>query len=176
MKMALNNFLLRYILTPYYRRLFWHSGEQLLVAGRIQIRGKVSVGDKVTISGDSTLLARRTGNKGIIKIGNNVFLNSTKIIAALDVEIGNDVIINYEALISDHDGMGLDGNPPIEKPVRIGNHVSIGMRAIILKGVTVGDNSIIGAGAVVTKDVEPNTIVAGNPAHKIRDTKGYTLA
>ena len=50
----------------------------------------------------------------------------------------------------------------------------IGVHAIILKGVTVGDGAIIGAGAVVTRDVEANTIVAGNPAKFIRKTKGYT--
>ena len=53
-------------------------------------------------------------------------------------------------------------------PISIGNHVWIGAGATILKGVTIGDNAIIGAGSVVTKDVPPNTIVAGNPAHIIR--------
>jgi acetyltransferase-like isoleucine patch superfamily enzyme len=51
----------------------------------------------------------------------------------------------------------------------------IGAHAIILKGVTIGNNAIIGAGSVITKDVPPNTIVAGSPAIKIRETKtGYT--
>ena len=48
--------------------------------------------------------------------------------------------------------------------MKIGNNVWIGMNAIVLKGVTIGENSIIAAGAVVTKDVPPNTVVAGNPA------------
>ena len=54
------------------------------------------------------------------------------------------------------------------KPVRIGRNVWLGAGAIILPGVTVGDNSIVGAGSVVTRDVEENTIVVGNPAHVLR--------
>ena len=53
-------------------------------------------------------------------------------------------------------------------PIHIGNDVWIGYRAIILPGVTIGDGAIIGAGAVVTKDVEPYTLVAGVPAKPIR--------
>ena len=56
-----------------------------------------------------------------------------------------------------------------ERPVYIGNDVWIGDRALILPGVHVGDGSIIAAGAVVTKDVPPHSIVAGVPARKIRD-------
>ena len=56
-----------------------------------------------------------------------------------------------------------------ERPVYIGNDVWIGDRALILPGVHVGDGSIIAAGAVVTKDVPPYSIVAGVPARKIRD-------
>jgi acetyltransferase-like isoleucine patch superfamily enzyme len=51
--------------------------------------------------------------------------------------------------------------------VTIGNHVWIGYRAIVLPGVTIGDGAVVGAGAVVTKDVAPNMIVAGNPAKVI---------
>ena len=55
-----------------------------------------------------------------------------------------------------------------KKPIHIGRNVWLGGGAIILPGVTVGDNSIVGAGSVVTKDVEPNTIVVGNPARVLR--------
>ncbi len=55
------------------------------------------------------------------------------------------------------------------KPVTIGNDVWIGGKAIICPGVTVGDRSVIGAGSVVTKDVPPAVVVAGNPARVIRE-------
>lgn len=54
------------------------------------------------------------------------------------------------------------------KPVHIGKRAWIGAGATILPGVTIGDNAVVGAGSVVTKDVEPDTIVAGNPARLIR--------
>jgi len=54
------------------------------------------------------------------------------------------------------------------KGTRLGNHVFVGVNSVILRDVIIGDNSIIGAGSVVTKDVPPNVVVAGNPAKIIR--------
>ncbi|MBP6872851.1 MAG: acyltransferase [Bacteroidales bacterium] len=59
------------------------------------------------------------------------------------------------------------------KPILIGDNVWIGMRAIILKGVTIGNGSIVAAGAVVTKDVPPNTVVGGVPARVIRENVSW---
>ena len=56
-------------------------------------------------------------------------------------------------------------------PVNIGNNVWICTGAIILPGVTIGDNSVIGAGSVVTKDIEPNSLAVGNPCKVIRSLK-----
>lgn len=55
-----------------------------------------------------------------------------------------------------------------EKPVRIGNNVWLGARVTVLSGVTIGDNAVVGAGAVVTKDIPSNAIAGGNPARIIR--------
>ena len=55
------------------------------------------------------------------------------------------------------------------KPVKIGNKVWVGAHATILAGVTIGDNAVVAAGAVVTKNVPPNTVVAGVPARVIKE-------
>jgi carbonic anhydrase/acetyltransferase-like protein (isoleucine patch superfamily) len=161
----------RRVVTPYYRSRFYQAGQNLLVKGRITVVGKVIVGDNVIFEGSSALWA---WGKGVIKMGNRIFFNKALVSSTISIEIGNDVVLSEDVLIIDHNGYGLDGSPPAEKAVKIGNHVWIGMRATVLKGVTIGDNSVVGAAAVVTKNVEPNTIVAGNPAKKIRNTTGYT--
>lgn len=63
---------------------------------------------------------------------------------------------------------GMDGHPSSKGETKIGNDVWIGFRAIILSGLTIGDGAVIGAGAVVTTDVPPYAIVAGNPAKVVR--------
>ncbi len=134
--------------------------------------GKISVGDGVFLQWGTIL---RTAKNAQLNVGNQVFVDGAIIVSDLNIEIGNQVMVGREVLIIDHDGQGLDGNPPAKKPVKIGNHVWICNRAVILKGVTVGDHSVVAAGAVVVDDVEPNSLVAGNPARKMRTTSGYTL-
>lgn len=90
------------------------------------------------------------------------------------VTIGNDVMMGPDCMIyTTNHGMAM-GTPmwrqksSVPAPVVIGNDVWIGARVIILPGVQIGDGSVIGAGSVVTHDVEPYTIVAGNPAKLIK--------
>ena len=64
--------------------------------------------------------------------------------------------------------MFVDGDGPPAKPIRIGKNVWIGFDSIVLPGVTIGDGAIVGARSVVVEDVEPYTVVAGNPARLIR--------
>lgn len=88
------------------------------------------------------------------------------------LEIGNHTDIASEVMIwtSQHDIHDPEFKA-IEKKVLIGDYVFIGPRSIILPGVTIGNGAIIAAGSVVTKDVEPFTIVAGTPAQKIGERK-----
>ncbi len=103
-----------------------------------------------------------------LAIGRRVHvIGNTRILAYADIEIGDDCIIGWEAQIMSGDGhpayrAGEWINSPA--PIKIGNHVWIGSRATILKGVTIGDGSVIGANAVVTKDIPEHSVVAGNPA------------
>ena len=86
------------------------------------------------------------------------------------ITIGNDVFIapKVNLITLNHTVNPYDRSTTICKPIKIGDRVWIGIAATVLAGVTVGENSIIGANSVVTQDVPPNTIVAGNPARVIR--------
>ena len=110
-----------------------------------------------------------TGNN--IRIGNNTVINRfTYLDGRAELQIGNNVNISHYTLIQTltHDPQ----NPhfiAIEKPVHIHDHVWIGARVLICPGVTIGEGAVVGAGSVVTKNVEPYSIVAGNPAKKIKE-------
>lgn len=112
-----------------------------------------------------------TGGTGM-KLGRNVFINQNCTFYDLGgLEIGDDVMIgpNVSLITSGH---------PVEpsrrrdfvlaKPIVIERNVWIGAGATIIGGVTVGENSVVAAGAVVTRDVSPNVLVGGNPAAVIR--------
>lgn len=111
----------------------------------------------------------------LIVIGNNVGMSGCTVKAMSSVTIGNNVLVGSGVLISDNDSHPLlaserhDNTKIAVKPIVIEDDVFIGARAIILKGVTIGKGAVVGAGAVVSADVEPYTIVAGNPAKKIKD-------
>ena len=86
------------------------------------------------------------------------------------ISIGEDVKIADEVIIRDSDNHELLREEYKKSaPITIGNHVWIGMRAMILKGVTIGDGAVIAAGAVVTKDVPPNTLWGGVPAKCLKE-------
>lgn len=100
-------------------------------------------------------------------IGDNVFLDGRD-----SLIVGNHVDIASQVLIynSEHD-INSENFAPISAPVEIGDYVFIGPRSIILPGVKIGKGAIIGAGAVVTKDVEEFKIVGGVPAQVIGERR-----
>ena len=127
--------------------------------------------------------------RGHCTIGDYTLLNGALVMCEEEITIGSYCIISWNVGIADSDFHPLDpkqrqrdalaltpyaacvgGERPRipTQPVRIGNNVWIGMNAIVLKGVTIGDNSVVGAGAVVTHDVPPNVVVAGNPAKIVK--------
>jgi acetyltransferase-like isoleucine patch superfamily enzyme len=120
-----------------------------------------------------TLSTRRAGASLII--GDHFGMTGGAIISEETVTIGNRVFVGANCIISDTDFHPLDAQRrfthPLDAqtaPIIIGDDVFIGMRSLILKGVTIGARSVIGAGSIVTHDVPPDTIVAGNPARVIR--------
>lgn len=110
-----------------------------------------------------------------IHVGENVFINANCTMQDQGgIYIGNDVLIGHSVCL-----LTLNHNENPEKrfnlipsPIRIGNGVWIGSNATILPGVSIGDGAIVAAGAVVSRDVEENTIVAGVPAKVMRKVKG----
>ncbi|HDP25876.1 MAG TPA: acyltransferase [Deltaproteobacteria bacterium] len=118
-----------------------------------------------------TVWSRSTG-EGAIRIGNYCLLcPGLRISSATEITIGDSCMMASGVYITDSDWHGIyDRLDFIGKtgPVRIGTNVWIGDGAIVCKGVTVGENSIIGAGSVVIRDIPPNTVAAGNPAVPVR--------
>lgn len=110
-------------------------------------------------------------NKGaMLELGSGLSNNDFDITCFNNIRIGNHVYISKGVVIRDSDNHNvLRGDYVQSKPIIIGDNVWIGMRAIILKGVTIGDGAIVAAGAVVTKDVPPNSVVGGVPAKVIRE-------
>nr|WP_284507171.1 acyltransferase [Caballeronia sp. ATUFL_M2_KS44] len=106
-----------------------------------------------------------------ISIGDNTVINRyTYLDGRVPLTIGNNVNVSHYTLIQTltHDPQ----NPDFVclcKPVVIEDHAWIGARAIICPGVRIGEGAVVGAGAVVTRDVEPYTIVGGNPARFIKE-------
>lgn len=108
--------------------------------------------------------------RGKITIGNGCFFNNyCSIISRMSVRIGDGSIFGENVKIYDHNHNYKDVLIPIkdqgynEAPVSIGKHCWICSNVVVLKGVTIGDNSVVGAGTIVTKDVPANSVVAGNP-------------
>ena len=124
------------------------------------------------------------GTEGTCTVGDFSMLNGALIMAEEHIEIGSYCMMSWNVGIADSDFHPLDATKrkidtmalapfykdrpprPVLKtaPVIIRDNVWIGMNAVILKGVTIGENSVVAAGAVVTKSVPENVVVAGNPA------------
>ena len=145
---------------------------------------RIRVGGHTVIRGELLTF----GHGGDIQIGSHCYVGEgTRIWSACAIHIGDRTLISHNVNIFDSDTHPIDdaearhkqfveilttGFPKSielnERPVTIGADVLIGCQNIILPGVTIGDGAVVGAGSVVTRDVAPHTLVAGNPARFIR--------
>lgn len=133
------------------------------------------------------------GHGGRVELGSWCYVGEqTRVWSAASIVIGSRVLISHLCTVIDNlthpedpiarhrqfrhiveRGFPTDDDLG-ERPVRIGDDVLIGAHAVILRGVTIGAGAIVGAGSVVTQDVAPMTIVAGNPARFVRAVRAST--
>ncbi|MDV6233175.1 acyltransferase [Rhodococcus cercidiphylli] len=147
---------------------------------------KITIGSRTVLCSDSRSTALGVSRPVILRtlsptaeivVGSDVGLSGTTICSACSIEIGDRCLFGSDVMVADTDfhpprpyqnrryAPMPDANP--NDRIRIGSDVFIGARSIILKGVSIGEGAVIGAGSVVTSDVLPAQIVAGSPARVI---------
>lgn len=167
-----------------YRNKVTFKGNVYLNFGTLllgmQKKSQMIIGKHVDVNGCLSV-----GKKGKIVVGDYALIGPRAMIQAQDkVEIGRFSYIGPDVFISDSNShsiyakdrmidvlgveKGISGLNAVTKPIKIGHHAWIARRAMIMKGITIGDRAIVAANAVVTKDVPPDTIVGGNPAKIIK--------
>jgi len=162
-------------------------GNRIIIENGVSIHRKSSI----VVSGDNNIVHIKKGTHmsegGRIRIegnGNKLLIGeNSKLINVFfsmgdddtNIEIGKDCLFSANVILRNWDNHSIVtvDNPKIRiskgESVVIGDHVWIGYGSTILKGVNIGHDSIVGTMSVVTRDVEPNTIVVGNPAKMVRD-------
>ncbi|NOT97670.1 MAG: acyltransferase [Sideroxydans sp.] len=149
----------------------------------------IRIGDRVVLCSDSRftdlgvnhpVVLRTLRADAQIVIGNDSGISGGSICAAISVVLGKECLLGANVTIADTDfhaikpeGRRFNGNPLDigASAVRVEDNVFIGTGALVLKGVTIGKNSVIGAMSVVNKNVDANVIVAGSPVRMIREIK-----
>lgn len=161
----------------------------LYINGRLFVHGKrggVKIGKNCTIQTSESVNPTsgvahthlRTEKSGSINIGDNVGISHASITAFSKITIEDNVLIGSGVKIWDTDfhpveyQNRIDKSEPQSAPIYIKEGAFIGACSIILKGITIGKHSVVGAGSVVTKDIPDNEVWAGNPAHFIKKLNG----
>lgn len=132
----------------------------------------IAMGERATLEGDVWL--KLVAPQARLDVGAFTFFGQGCHVNVLDrVVIGAHCLFGPRCVIVDHNhgldpARRIDEQPCIAKPIRIGKDVWCGAGAVILPGVSIGDGAVVGAQSVVTRDVPPMAVVAGNPARLIR--------
>lgn len=146
-------------------------GRGVMIIGRLKVRQRtyVHIGDHTRIR--QTV---RISGGGVVRVGNDTLLNGVWIIASDHVDIGDRCLIS-DCGITDTDFHNISPSqrhdPPSERSrarIVIGENVWIGLSALVLKGVTIGENSVVGAGSVVRENVESGVVVVGDPPRVVK--------
>ena len=143
----------------------------------IRRHGEIRIGRRTTLwpGVKFSVVSTDRANPARLTIGSYSSIGDrTQIHCCRQVEIGDYVLVSWDVNILENYYHGTEYDSVKSAPIKIEDRVWIGCAAIILAGVTIGRGSIVAAGSVVTKDVPPGTLVAGNPAREIRKTKPWS--
>jgi acetyltransferase-like isoleucine patch superfamily enzyme len=148
-------------------------GRKVTLYGNPQVvnEGTMTIGERCRLVSTVAKLELVALPGGHLEIGENVFINyGSSLVSSTHVKIGNDVLIGTHVMVMDTDFHRVEDKSwdTSGKPVIVEERAWLGNRSIILKGVTIGHDSVVAAGSVVTSDVPPRTIVAGVPARVVR--------
>jgi len=138
---------------------------------KIVVGGKLTIGERVRLDSTVAKLEIVSLPGGHIQIGNNVFINhGSSLASSAHVKIGNDCLIGAHVMILDCDFHRVEDKAwdTTGVPIIIEDRVWLGNRSMVLKGVTIGHDAVVAAGAVVTRNVPPRTVAAGVPARVVR--------
>ena len=169
----------------WYLRNATSLGERVRVWGRPVVRnsGSLIIGQRASLVSGAIPIQLRIERDGKLEIGARTFMNyGCSIEATKLVRIGPNCKIGMEVLMMDNDFHQVDpverGIRPPSAPIILEENVWLGARVIVLSGVTIGANSVVAAGSVVTRDIPPRSVAAGQPARVIRsiDNSGSTPA
>lgn len=149
------------------------TGELFMVKGRpiVDNKGQIRFGDNVKIWSSIETSKIFIGRKGKLSIDDNSVVNGAHLSVSKEIRIGKNVNIGPYSVLIDDDFHKIPGLPnQVQKaPIIIEDDVWIATRCTVMKGVTIGKGAVVAAGSVVTKDVEPYTIVGGIPAQVIKN-------
>ena len=157
----------------------FECGRNLRVFGRLDIQGpgRVVFGDDIRV--DMTVTPWTTTPDAIIRVGSGSFLNGTRFGCARSITVGPRAIL-ADARIMDTNfhSTSIDRHNPEApvrtEPVNLGENVWVAGEAGILPGTTIGENSVVGFGAVCAGEFPANVLIAGNPARVVRVLEGAT--
>lgn len=159
-----------------FARANWGAGCDVRMGLRLHLgpKGEFRLGEKCVLDRDATIECN-----GVLHIGaRTIFGHHCTLASKESLLIGEDCLIAEMVSIRDHDHRFDDFETPMREqgatmaPVRIGNNVWLAARVVVVKGVTIGDGAIVGAGAVVTKDIPAGAIAVGVPARVVKMRPG----
>lgn len=139
-------------------------------------KGLIRLGKGVSIHSFLHRVQLSSGPGAVLDIGEDSFINNGTVLSARQhISIGKRCQVAPHVIIMDSDFHGVEerNGPPPTKPIVVEDDVWLATRSMILKGVTIGKGSVVAAGAVVTRDVPPFTMVAGVPARHVRSLKTH---